>query len=52
MVTDRKNYNTTLSAELIKKLKIMSAEQDRRANDLLEEAIQDLLEKYKDKSEE
>ena len=33
-------------AELIKNLKILAAQQDKRQNDLLEEAIQDLLKKY------
>jgi hypothetical protein len=47
MKTDRKNYNTTLRTDLIRDLKILSATTDRRANDLLEEAIQDLLKKYK-----
>ena len=42
----RKNYNTTLHIDLIRDLKILSAKLDRRANDLLEEAIKDLLEKY------
>ena len=50
MKTGRKNYNTTLRADLIRDLKILSAIMDRRANDLLEEAIQDLLKKY-DKAE-
>jgi len=49
MAINRKNYNTTLRMDLIKKLKILSAEEDVRANDLLEEAIQDLLKKYKKK---
>lgn len=44
----RKNYNTTLETDLIRDLKILSARLDRRANDLLEEAIRDLLDKYKD----
>ena len=39
MKYERKNYNTTLRTDLIKKLKILSAEEDRRANDLLEVAI-------------
>ena len=34
------------NAELIKGLKILAAEQDKRQNDLFEEAIQDLLKKY------
>lgn len=46
MDDQRKNYNTTLKASLIKKLKILSAETDKRQNDLLEEAIKDLLQKY------
>jgi predicted transcriptional regulator len=46
MEMNRKNYNTTLNADIIKKLKILSAETDKRQNDLLEEAIQDLLKKY------
>lgn len=49
METKRKNYNTTLSADLIKRLKILAVEKDVRANDLLEEAIQDLLKKYEQK---
>ena len=50
MGTQRKNYNTTLSADLIKRLKILAVEKDVRANDLLEEAIQDLLKKYEKKT--
>ena len=46
MNTERKTYNTTLRMDLIKKLKILSAEEDKRQNDLLEEAIEDLLKKY------
>jgi predicted DNA-binding protein len=42
----RKTYNTTLRIDLIKKLKILSAETDKRANDILEEAIEDVLKKY------
>jgi predicted DNA-binding protein len=42
----RKTYNTTLKIDLIKQLKILSAETDKRQNDLLEEAIEDLLKKY------
>jgi hypothetical protein len=33
--------------DLIKKFKIMAIEQDKRQHDLLEEAIQDILDKYK-----
>jgi hypothetical protein len=45
----RKNYNTTLRIDIIRKLKILSAETDVRQNDLLEEAIEDLLKKYEKK---
>ncbi len=50
MKTERKNYNTTLRVDLIKKLKFLSVEEDARVNDLLEEAIEDLLIKYENKS--
>jgi len=46
MIEERKTYNTTLNIVLIKKLKILSAETDKRQNNLLEEAIEDLLTKY------
>ncbi len=42
----RIHYNTTLNARLLKKLKFLSVELDKRHNDLLEEAIHDLLKKY------
>ena len=43
----RKMYNTTLDADLLRQLRILAAQSDLRQNDLLEEAIQDLLKKYK-----
>ena len=49
MEIKRKNYNTTIRADLIKGLKMLAVEEDVRANDLLEEAIQDLLKKYEKK---
>jgi len=49
MKTERKTYNTTLRIDLIKSLKILSAETDKRQNDLLEEALEDLLSKYGNK---
>ncbi|MCK7504093.1 MAG: ribbon-helix-helix domain-containing protein [Desulfobacterales bacterium] len=39
-------YNTTLDADLIRKVKILAAQLEKRQNDLIEEAIQDLLKKY------
>jgi len=50
MKIERKNYNTTLRIDLIKKLKFLAVEEDSRINDLLEEAIEDLLVKYENKS--
>lgn len=43
----RKMYNTTLDTELTKKIKILAAQCEKRQNDLLEEAILDIIEKYK-----
>ena len=50
MKLERKNYNTTLRIDLVKKLKLLAVEEDARVNDLLEEAIEDLLKKYEKKS--
>ena len=47
----RKMYNTTLDTDLTKKLRILAAQLEKRQNDLLEEAIHDLLKKY-EKSKE
>jgi hypothetical protein len=46
-MSKRKMYNTTIDADLIKEIKILAARLEKRQNDLLEEAIQDLLNKYK-----
>ena len=43
----RKMYNTTLDFDLLREIKILAAQLDLRQNDLLEEAIRDLIEKYK-----
>lgn len=43
----RKNYNTTLDIDLMKKIKILAIENDCKVNVLLEEGMQDLLKKYK-----
>jgi translation initiation factor 2 alpha subunit (eIF-2alpha) len=45
-IKKRKPYNNMLDAKLMKSLRILAAKQDKRQNDLLEEAIQDLLKKY------
>ena len=44
-------YNTTIDAELIRQIKILAAQQEKRQNDLLEEAIEDLLKKYEAEAE-
>ena len=46
----RKNITSSIETELIKKLKYLAADTERPLNDLLEEAIQDLLKKYKTKN--
>jgi len=47
MTKTRTHFNTTLDTDLLKRLKFLAIEKNKRANDLLEEAIQDLLKKYK-----
>ena len=44
---NRKMYNTTLDTKLIREIKVLAARLDKRQNDILEEAIQDLLIKYR-----
>jgi predicted transcriptional regulator len=45
----RKMYDTTLDSDLIREIKILAAKLEKRQNDLLEEAIQAFLKKYKSK---
>jgi hypothetical protein len=47
---NRVPYNTTIDVDIIKKLKILAAMQERRQNDLFEESMKDVLEKYGVKS--
>lgn len=42
-------FNTTVSESLIKEFKILAIKQSKRQNQLLEEAIRDLLKKYEKK---
>ena len=42
-------FNTTVSESLIKEFKILAIKQSKRQNQLLEEAIQDLLKKYENR---
>jgi hypothetical protein len=46
-MSKRKMYNTTLDVDLLRNIKILVAQLDLRQNDLIEEAIQDLITKYK-----
>lgn len=43
---ERKVFSTRIDHDLIKELKHLAVDEERPLNDLLEEAIQDLLEKY------
>ena len=43
---NRKMFATPLDQDLLKALKHLAVEQNRRLNDLLEEAMRDLLRKY------
>jgi hypothetical protein len=45
-MNNRKMYNTTINADLIRQIKILAAQLEKRQNDLIEEAIEDLLRKY------
>ncbi len=50
MVKSEKSYiNTTVDTELLKSFKILAIELGKRQNDLLEEAMQDLLKKHEKK---
>ena len=50
--TPPKSYiNTTITSALLTSLKVLAAQQGKRLNILLEEAIQDLLKKYDKKLE-
>jgi hypothetical protein len=49
MENRRTHYTTTLRVNLLKRLKILAIEKNKRHNDLIEEAIQDLLKKYEKK---
>ena len=46
MKVDRTRYTTTIRSDLLKELKKLAIDLDKRHNELLEEAIEDLLKKY------
>ena len=45
-------FNTTVTENLIKDFKILAIQIGKRQNELLEEAIKDILKKYKKQSKE
>ena len=51
LMKDRKPFTTSLNIQLLKEIKKLAIDLDRSVNDLLEEAIEWLLKKYKQKSE-
>lgn len=46
----KKFYNTTLAENLMKDFKILAIQLGKRQNELLEEAIRDILKKYEKKA--
>lgn len=48
---DRKNYTTTLSTELLDKVKLIAVEQDTSYNFLLEDGIQYVLDNFTNKGD-
>ncbi len=47
-INARKTYSTTLNVDLITEIRSLSQRKTKNQNDLIEEAIQDVLKKYKD----
>ena len=46
-MSKRERFTTTLNSEILRQIKILAINLKRRTNDLLEEALHDLLKKYK-----
>ena len=46
---ERKGYNTTLRKDLMKRLRVLAAQLDKKQNDLIEEAILAYLNKHEKK---
>jgi predicted transcriptional regulator len=49
-MTEKKVFSTRLDQDRIKQLKHLAVDEDRSLGNLLEEAIRDLVEKYKKKA--
>jgi hypothetical protein len=43
----RRQFTTTLREDYLKRIKILAIKEDKKVNDLLEEAIEWLLKKYR-----
>jgi len=48
----RKQFTTTIREDYLKKIKILAIEEDKRVNDMLEEAIEILIGKHERQTEE
>jgi len=48
----RKQFTTTIREDYLKKIKILAIEEDKRVNDILEEAIEKLINQLERKVEE
>jgi hypothetical protein len=46
----RKNYGLRLHQELMRELSHLAVDEDRWVNELVEEAVKDLLKKYREKA--
>jgi metal-responsive CopG/Arc/MetJ family transcriptional regulator len=47
-MSERKTYTTTLNIELMTEIRELAQRKTKNQNDLIEEAIQDVLKKYED----
>ena len=50
-MSERDRFTTTLNSELLRQIKILAINEKQPTNQLLEEAIKDLLKKYEKKTE-
>lgn len=48
----RKNYGLRLDQELMRELSHLAVDEDRWLNEMVEEAVRDLLKKYREKRKE
>lgn len=48
-MSERKTYSVRQYPDVMKNLKLLALQNDKKTNDLIDEAIQDLLQKYENK---